>query len=359
MEIMKALLPTAVAALLGVTLLPVLLTNGDQPPLTPCTAGSPETIAILATIRSIESGDNYQAQSRGASASGAYQIIDSTWNNYGGYQHAKDAPTDIQDAKATDMVNAILTRHQQDISVVPVVWYIGHLPAAGSTEWDTIPRPDAGNRLTPRQYQTKWMATYQTRTPTDPGDATDEAVTPAPPEPGYCIGGTITPITDGWSLPGPASLIEANPAALDQPHHDYPAWDWIIPTNTPVYAIRAGTITTTHTWPHNWWTRNCAKAPRPDCDTCGVGITIEDDTGTRWTYCHGTNLTAVLGQQVIAGQQIMWTGNTGRSGTPHLHIEINANGTRRCPQPLLKSLTQDRVGVDPRSLPERGCYFVT
>ena len=51
---------------------------------------------ILLTIRTLESGGNYQAINRGDGqgdiASGAYQFVTSTWNNYGGYQRAADAP---------------------------------------------------------------------------------------------------------------------------------------------------------------------------------------------------------------------------------------------------------------------------
>ena len=97
---------------------------------------------------------------------------------------------------------------------------------------------------------------------------------------------------------------------------------------------------------------------RRACRTCGVGLTIVDDTGTRWTYCHGTTLLVAIGDTVTAGQQVLWSGNTGRSGTPHLHLEIRtANDIRRCPQPLVRSLYHDGVGLDPDSLPTNGCSF--
>jgi hypothetical protein len=118
-----------------------------------------------------------------------------------------------------------------------VSWYIGHVPDPGSSEWDTIPAPDAGNRLTPRHYQAKWMAAYQQHL-----DAarTDGAGTVAPEA--ACVGRAVAPIGGEWSLPGPRALIDANPGALDDPHHDYPAWDWLIPEGTPIYAVRGGTF---------------------------------------------------------------------------------------------------------------------
>jgi hypothetical protein len=93
-------------------------------------------------------------------ASGAYQFLDSSWANYAGYSRAWLAPAHVQDAKAAEWVTVILQCHAGDVATVPVTWYVGHLPAAGSAEWDTVPFPDAGNVLTPRQYQAKWMGVF-------------------------------------------------------------------------------------------------------------------------------------------------------------------------------------------------------
>jgi hypothetical protein len=59
-----------------------------------------QVTAILYGLRMTESGGNYSATTRLSSASGAYQYLDSTWNHYGGYARAKDAPRAVQDAKA-------------------------------------------------------------------------------------------------------------------------------------------------------------------------------------------------------------------------------------------------------------------
>lgn len=333
---MKAALAATCAVLVGVTMLPALLANGDPPPLTVCGITSGPIDVVLQTIRTLESGGNYAAQSAGSSASGAYQFIDSTWGGHGGYQRAGDAPPEVQDAKAGELVAAILDRHGNDVTAVPVIWYIGHLPAVDSAVWDTVPVPSAGNVLTPREYQSRWLDEY--RKLLDAYPAGDLPAADAVAAPGSCFGGATDTIDGEWALPGPRELIDANPAALKQPHHSYPAWDWIIPSNTPIYAVRGGTVTAVHQWPHNWWTRGCGTNSS-GCQTCGVGITITDPTGMRWTYCHGTNLTAKLGDTIAAGQQVMWSGNTGRSGTPHLHLEIRTpDGQRRCPQPLLVAL---------------------
>src|SRR4051812_18093005 len=119
---------------------------------------------ILATIRTIETGGNYSTTISSSTASGAYAFLDGTWDGYGGYRRAVDAPPTLQDQKAAELVRDTLDANDGDVSTIPIVWYIGHVPPAGSGEWDTIPAPEAGNRLTPREYQTKWMAEYEHQT---------------------------------------------------------------------------------------------------------------------------------------------------------------------------------------------------
>jgi murein DD-endopeptidase MepM/ murein hydrolase activator NlpD len=355
----KALVATPAALLLGVMLVPVVLAGGDAPPPNSCGQPSGPIGVVLATIREVESGGDYSAESGGSTASGAYQFLDSSWAGYGGYTRAKDAPPAVQDAKAAEYVRKIFDRHGGDVTAVPVTWYLGHVPEAGSTEWDTIPMSGAGNLLTPRQYQAKWLATYEQlleragTTIAPPASADDRTA----PVAASCVGGAVPPIARGWSLPGPRALIDSHPEALDDPHHDYPAWDWLIPEGTPIYAVRAGAVTVVRVWPYNWWTEGCGRGGRAGCDTCGVGVTIVDTDGVHWSYCHGGNLTTALGASVTAGQQIMWSGNSGRSGAPHLHLEVRVHGTQRCPQPLLVSLYFNSTPVQPTLLPETGCSF--
>lgn len=334
-----------VALVLAVAALPVVLAGGDPtPPSYACSLHGGSIDAILATIRQLESGGDYTARARGSTASGAYQFLDSSWGRYGGYPTAAEAPPAVQDAKALENVTGILATHNGDVAAVPIVWYIGHVPREGSPDWDTVPYPSAGNVLTPRQYQTRWFAAYQQQRPGSLDGAGCETTS----------SGEV--VADGWSLPGPRAVLDATADQLDNTHAGYPAWDWIIPTGTPIYAIRGGTVTRTTTWNRNWWQAGCGTTGGGDCTPCGIGVTITDTDGTRWTYCHGSALHVAHGQAVIAGQQVLTSGDTGRSGTPHLHLEINAAGKRRCPQPLVRALSQRQEAVSPGTLPHSGCY---
>ncbi len=122
----------------------------------------PEQIEhILATIRYLESRGGYTLPPNKGNASGAYQFIGSTWNNYGGYPHAYLAPPHIQDERAASDVNKFLAQFNNDVSMIPVMWY---LPSAASNPalMDIVPLPSAGNVLTIREYQTRWLGVFAT-----------------------------------------------------------------------------------------------------------------------------------------------------------------------------------------------------
>ena len=249
--------------------------------------------------------------------------------------------------RPVEHVSGILDAHDGDVTVVPVVWYLGHLPADGSPEWDQVPAPDAGNVLTPREYQARWLAEY---------DRQLALAKPGSERRGGCLpGGSIGPLADGYAYPGPAELFATAP--VDSPHHDYPAWDWGIPVGTPIYAVRGGHVAAVSDFADNWWDHGCDQNST-GCDSCGIGVTIDDDAGNQWTYCHGSAAHVQAGDTIAAGTQILSSGNSGQSTGPHVHLQIRTpDGQLRCPQPLLRSLRDTARGIDPAALPTSGCSY--
>ena len=120
---------------------------------------------ILTTIRTVETNNRNLPPNRGG-ASGPYQFIDSTWQalarragvDVSLWPQAYLAPVDVQDQVAGHGVQAFLDAGNP-VQSVPVYWYY---PAALSSPalMDIVPMPEAGNVLTPRQYQARWMSVF-------------------------------------------------------------------------------------------------------------------------------------------------------------------------------------------------------
>jgi len=363
--IIKVTALTAIG-LLGIALLPLLMIPGAGGADVATHSACGPIGVILDTIRTVESGGNYQTRVSSSTASGAYGFLDSSWRHYAAaagvdtsrYPSAWMAPAAEQDATATVYVNEIITDHAGDVSMIPLSWY---LPSAinNPAKMDVVP-PMGANVLTPRQYQTKWLAIYQQKlaesgsAPPDPtGDQATTSVPPKDPA-GGCptTDSSNTVSVDGqWALPSTREVLAR--AGITSPHHDYPAVDLMMAEGAPIYAITNGTVVRTTHFNADWWRSGC---PRPGCATCGLGITIQHPDGLRHTYCHNRALHVTQGQQVTPGQHIADSGDTGRSGAPHLHLELRINNVRRCPQPLLDALYNRRPVPAAAGLPTGGCF---
>lgn len=71
-------------------------------------------------------------------------------------------------------------------------------------------------------------------------------------------------------------------------------------------------------------------------DVSGYGRTVRIQHGNGFTlYAHNSELTVNVGQSVDQGQQIALSGATGNVTGPHIHFEVNENGTYVDPQKVI------------------------
>ena len=82
------------------------------------------------------------------------------------------------------------------------------------------------------------------------------------------------------------------------------------PMNTPIYASRSGKV-----YYRGWW------------GTGGNTIMINHQDGYISRYLHMESFAVANGEWVAAGQIIGYCGTTGGSSGPHLHFEIQYNGS--------------------------------
>ncbi|HAP75943.1 MAG TPA: hypothetical protein DCR14_07660, partial [Acidimicrobiaceae bacterium] len=94
-------------------------------------------------------------------------------------------------------------------------------------------------------------------------------------------------------------------------------------------------IAVTHTTT-TWYEPRGSTCTHGECSKCGIGVRIQTTSGWQWSICHMSHNDLTLGQNIVAGQPIGYTGNTGHSSGPHLHYGIRTpQGISICPQQLL------------------------
>ncbi|NNE10742.1 MAG: peptidoglycan DD-metalloendopeptidase family protein, partial [Ilumatobacter sp.] len=103
--------------------------------------------------------------------------------------------------------------------------------------------------------------------------------------------------------------------------------DIIAPEGKLLYAVADGTITKVYgDYPGS---------------LAGNGIRLTMDDGTYFFYAHMLGIAdgIAVGARVEAGQIVGAVGNTGSSGTPHLHLEVHPGGGSAInPYPLVKAI---------------------
>jgi hypothetical protein len=327
---------------------------------------------ILATIRWMESRNTYDIPPNKGRASGAYQYIPSTWANYAGYPQAYLAPPWVQDERAAADVDAILRRFGNDVTKVPVVWYFPRA-LTDPTLLDVVPKPDAGNVLTVREYQIRWLdaLAYISSQPLPERllvlPLGLEALSGAPP---------AIPIAADLSMQvafpvlGPVTLAPPRPCSFDeQDDPTLPACSEAQPVFVygrqlqPVLAVADGVV----------------SAVEPDDPRTGaVGITITDPLGNQFHYRGLNDDTpgtddglapralrlsglAEVGTSVRAGQVLGFLGNSDvterEDGDTYARLRIDITGPDGAPadaqRPVVAALFRQTcsVGIGPWSVP--------
>jgi hypothetical protein len=299
----------------------------------------------MATTRFLESGNNYESVITTATASGAYAIIDQFWNNYGGYPRAYLAPPDVQDQFAYEQFVNILKRNGNNLAAIPVAWYF---PAAlrDPSLMDIVPMPEAGNRLTIREYQQRWLTTFfelleQGSPPFLPAD-----VDPLIPMIAFPVLGPVEFVHDFGAPRG------------EHGERFHEGQDLLGVPGQPLRAAFDGVVTRIQTDPSG---------------ISGVVMTITRSDGLRANYFHlnddipgaGTDDNSApaglrihprmaVGDTVKAGQIVAYMGNTGNAvNTPHLHFELRTpEGVSIDPYPAMLAAQQREqcsVGIGPWS----------
>lgn len=121
------------------------------------------------------------------------------------------------------------------------------------------------------------------------------------------LGGKTFPVTQGW---GPSPL-RGEPAWLGYPHF-HTGVDLATPMHTPIYAPVEGTA-------------------EPQTNGGGFTEAVQMANGATWHFFHLDR--QVARGPVVRGQLIGFSGNTGYSTGPHLHIELrDAQGKYVAPE---------------------------
>lgn len=154
---------------------------------------------------------------------------------------------------------------------------------------------------------------------------TDRQETPFRPTRRAVIGGTTT-VAAGLAFgavgaPGKANAAQYVRPVKDPARHPITAayrkpgsWaagyhtgvDIGCPVGTPVYATIGGDVRNNRSWGSAY----------------GTMILINDnEDGSDWGYCHMSKVSVSDGQRVATGDLIGYSGNTGNTTGPHLHLE--------------------------------------
>ncbi len=151
----------------------------------------------------------------------------------------------------------------------------------------------------------------QTKSPSskDDGDrpGNQHAATPAPSREPASSGGYCWPLTASGRI---SSYFGNRTSPTEGASSYHKGIDISVPVGTGVLAAKGGTVVTA-----------------TYSSTAGNYVAISHGDGVFTYYMHCSSLSVSVGQQVVRGQRIAQSGNTGISTGPHLHFAVFAGGS--------------------------------
>jgi murein DD-endopeptidase MepM/ murein hydrolase activator NlpD len=130
----------------------------------------------------------------------------------------------------------------------------------------------------------------------------------------------------GWTVPVQGARISSGFRTAERPTHN--GDDLAAPKGTPIRAASAGVVTVVRcqaTLGGAFY--GCDRDGSLSVQGCGWYVEILHAGNIITRYCHQIRRPeVVVGQQVAAGQQIGWVGDSGNSSGPHCHFEVHVNG---------------------------------
>lgn len=290
--------------------------------------------AFLYGLRMQESGGNYKINSPATSASGAYQYITSTWNNYGGYSRAYLAPKHVQDARAAKDAQAAYKRLGGDWEKVAANHFYPAW-ANDKSKWHMSPGHPSNPSV--RSYVNGVMSkarNYKGDPTSRTGAVTDTKLSDGRQS---SVAKTVGPTVGGkkvgeqGEISGNETLLKPlNSGSVTSPYGPRRAFikgmipfhkgvDYGVPTGTPIRAPLSG------------------RVQKSEFDSgSGNIIQLGHNNGLRTRYHHLSKSLVKVGDLVRQGQIIGHVGSTGTFTTgPHLHWELYISGSHTNPVPKI------------------------
>nr|WP_281358906.1 M23 family metallopeptidase [Flexivirga aerilata] len=125
------------------------------------------------------------------------------------------------------------------------------------------------------------------------------------------IRGCAAPMVSGFGA-------RVSPGGVGSTYHQ--GDDFPVPIGTSLVAMGNGTV-----------------VQAGPVDGLGVHVVVDYGGGVQIVYGHMSSVVVYAGQRVSQGQLVGYSGNTGKSTGPHLHLEVHVNGVAIDPAPWLRA----------------------